>query len=361
MVKYFKFFSIQTLRLAFLSSIQYPVSRKMVSLPSLLKLLPCRIRGRVKRTILDSDLFAYLNTRWIAHLIDNLERGNYKPRVAYLEATNKCNANCLMCPREKMTRPTGVMDMGLFKNVVNQLVDLNIEEIRLHNFGEPLLDENIAKKINYIKSRDQNIKLNFYTNAYSLSEELAREFVNSKLDRIFISIDEIDPDAYFKIRKLDLETVEKNVMRLMDIRNEMKVDKPEIYVCLTRVDQPDSSVNAFIDKWQTRADMVTVGGAHDWASQKDGVSINGINRLKKWPCVYLWNDLYVLWDGRATICCEDFDGLNIVGDLNNETVLDVWNSGKFKAIRKLMKENKRNGIKVCSGCSLRPLWSCYDE
>ena len=65
---------------------------------------------------------------------------NFHPLEVHIENTNACDAHCIMCPREKMTRKTGFMDYDLFCKIIDQIVSTwGIDSIHLHGFGEPLL------------------------------------------------------------------------------------------------------------------------------------------------------------------------------------------------------------------------------
>ena len=52
------------------------------------------------------------------------------PRLLSIELTNACNANCIMCPRSKLTRKTAQMDFELFKKIIDNCQDRNVGEIK---------------------------------------------------------------------------------------------------------------------------------------------------------------------------------------------------------------------------------------
>ena len=45
-----------------------------------------------------------------------------------------------------------------------------------------------------------------------------------------------------------------------------------------------------------------------------------------YPCYRPWLTFTVLWDGRVSLCCADFDGRTILGDLRTSTIQEIWNS-----------------------------------
>ena len=57
-----------------------------------------------------------------------------------------------MCPRGNHTRKQNIMDMELFKKIVDEVAVLDtIREVCLSGFGEPLIDKNLIEKIKYCK------------------------------------------------------------------------------------------------------------------------------------------------------------------------------------------------------------------
>ena len=51
-------------------------------------------------------------------------------------------------------------------------------------------------------------------------------------------------------------------------------------------------------------------------------------------CFYPWSALSVLCDGRAVTCCMDYNGVQGVGDLNFQSVMEIWNGPVLSAIRR---------------------------
>jgi radical SAM protein with 4Fe4S-binding SPASM domain len=78
----------------------------------------------------------------------------------------------------------------------------------------------------------------------------------------------------------------------------------------------------------------------------------------QFPCYRLWLTFTVLWDGRVSMCCADFDGRHVFGDLNSQTIAEVWNSPLYMAARRQHLES--GGPEICRSCDLpkkdSPLW-----
>ena len=48
-----------------------------------------------------------------------------------------------------------------------------------------------------------------------------------------------------------------------------------------------------------------------------------------YPCYRLWLTFTVLWDGRVSLCCADFDGRHVLGDLNTSSIREIWNAEPY--------------------------------
>lgn len=71
----------------------------------------------------------------------------------------------------------------------------------------------------------------------------------------------------------------------------------------------------------------------------------------KSPCIYPFHQLMVRSDGKVSQCCNDALALTAMGDLTNQTIMEVWNGEPFQKMRENML-NGRHCISTCSGCDV---------
>ena len=66
----------------------------------------------------------------------------------------------------------------------------------------------------------------------------------------------------------------------------------------------------------------------------------------------------MLWDGRVSLCCADFDGRVTLGDLRTSTIKDIWNNPAYRKVRRDHLDH--GGPSICQSCDLpkkdSPLW-----
>src|SRR6266542_1959861 len=71
----------------------------------------------------------------------------------HLEPTNACNANCMVCPREEMTRSVGMMTWETFCRVMDVVLPTPIPMLALVGFGEPTLHRRLTAMVEYVRAR----------------------------------------------------------------------------------------------------------------------------------------------------------------------------------------------------------------
>jgi MoaA/NifB/PqqE/SkfB family radical SAM enzyme len=273
------------------------------------------------------------------------------PEIVQIEATNLCNARCVFCPRDRMQRKQGVMDMALYRKIADETAALGIRHVRLHNFGESLIDRQLVEKIRYAKSRGI-AEVGLISNGSLLTEPVARAIVEAGLDAINISVDAGGRETFERTRVgLNYDRVMENVEGLVRVRKEAGARSPKLILSFVR-QQDSADERAFIERWSPVADKVHITDLHNWAG-----TLHTQSDIR-FPCYRPWLTFTVLWDGRVSLCCADFDGTVILGDLRAQTIAEVWNNDGFRAIRR--KHLAEGGPDICRACDLphkdSPLW-----
>jgi radical SAM protein with 4Fe4S-binding SPASM domain len=66
-------------------------------------------------------------------------------------------------------------------------------------------------------------------------------------------------------------------------------------------------------------------------------------------CYFPWHSVSILWDGSVVPCCRDYNGVEIIGDLNNQSLEEIWNGEKMKNLRKELVSGRITN-KLCNPC-----------
>lgn len=279
------------------------------------------------------------------------------PIVLRIEITNKCNINCKMCDREAMQRKLLNMEMDLFKKVIDEAVSLDIPAIGLNRFGEPTMHPQLLEMVRYAKDKGVT-HLSFSTNATLLTEELSRSLIESRcLDEVACSIDGNSTEVYNKIRKgADFEKVVKNVENFIRIRNEMGLRKPLVQINTILMKPTEKEIGQTVKRWRKLADRVWVIPIMEYGNIK-GLGINYLNIrkdvIRRYTCPQLAYMMVIYADGGTGVCCAgDSDEEINVGDLNKQTISEVWNGTKINEIRNIHFKKDFSILPICANCDL---------
>ena len=279
------------------------------------------------------------------------DRAPRLPEIVQIESTNICNAKCVFCPRDEMHRRQGIMTVDLFKKIVDECAELGITHVRMHNYGEAFMDRKLVEKVKYAK--DQGIKeVGMISNGSLITELVARGMIDAGLDAINISVDASGKEVFEATRiGLNYDKVIANIERLIRLRAESGKRRPKLILSFVRQNN-SADEQAFIEHWRAIADKIHITDLHNWAGTLNTES--DVN----YPCYRPWLTFTVLWDGRVSLCCADFDGRTILGNLNTQTIAEVWNAETYRQVRREHLES--GGPDICRACDLprkdSPLW-----
>jgi radical SAM protein with 4Fe4S-binding SPASM domain len=279
------------------------------------------------------------------------DRSPILPEIVQIESTNICNAKCVFCPRDEMHRRQGIMSLDLFRKIVDECAALGITHVRVHNYGEPFVDRKLVEKVRYAKQKGIK-EVGMISNGSLITEQVARGMIDAGLDAINISVDASGKDVFESTRiGLKYDKVIANIERLVRLRAESGRRHPKLILSFVRQNN-SADEQAFIEHWRKIADKIHITDLHNWGGtlhQRSDVN---------YPCYRPWLTFTVLWDGRVSLCCADFDGRTILGDLNTETIEQIWNNERYRAVRREHLES--GGPDVCRACDLprkdSPLW-----
>ncbi len=268
------------------------------------------------------------------------------------EVTTKCNYNCIICPREKLTRKKETMSFELFKMLFDKInkETAQYNTLTFPGMGEPLLDKTLSKKIEYAKKK--NFKALILTNASLLSINKFKELENLGLDSVRVSFYGNTPESYKSVHRVKDDSLFK---KIRDTLAEICKIKKTTQVLLTYnvVDSNnDLLVDSWITYWQDKADLLEVWRPHNWV---DGMAYRVVQQEKLKTCGRpLKTPLQVQVDGTVNMCCFDFDGKLLLGDLKEQMLKEIFQSHMFKKILECHTiGNFKNSGLICENCDQR--------
>lgn len=279
------------------------------------------------------------------------------PLHAQLQTITGCNASCVFCPHNKTARkiPAGrKMDMGLFKKIVDELLDRPVMRISPYLMNEPLLDSDLPQRIAYIaqrKKRGQFTKIN--SNGGLLSEKMAQALLDSGLDRLNFSVHGIEREAYESVMVgLKLERVLANIDRFLELKREGGYRLPRVRIAMLVTQTLQPQLPEIREYWGARNIKINLNqlenrGAHQ-AIQADEIAAHPLENYA-W-CKRMFEQVYILHDGRLVLCCADWEQCAVMGDASRQSLAEIWNGPRYAEFRRRFQDGEVKGM-LCDGCT----------
>lgn len=180
---------------------------------------------------------------------------NYRV-AANIEWTSKCNARCIMCPRDKIVAPR-IMDKALFQKVLTRLSSQDLFRVVIAGYGEPTTHPRFNEMIELL--RGNPIQFDMVTNGQLLNQEKIAK-IDGVIENIIVSFSSINTKVYNRVHaNLDQKIVLSNII----LANKM-LKKTKLIISLTPLS----------DCLETLPDTIA------WFRK------NGINALSMSPSLY---------------------------------------------------------------------------
>ena len=271
------------------------------------------------------------------------------PPYLQIEPSSICNYRCVFCFETDKTFTNkkngfmGTMDIDLFKTIIDQ-AENNIEFISIASRGEPLVNKNIDKMLEYTEGKFLNLKLN--TNASLLNEKFIHAILSGGVKTVVFSADAAEEKLYAKLRvNGELKKVVKNIELFNDIRQK-SYPKSKIISRVSGVKFNDEqSIDTMESFWKKMVDQVAFVDYNPWENiyDKDPSDISK-------PCSDLWRRMFIWWDGKVNPCDSDYKSKLVVGNINDNNISELWKSDKYREYRRLHISNSRKNLHPCNNC-----------
>ncbi len=125
-----------------------------------------------------------------------------------LELTAKCNALCVMCPREAIASPRP-MQLDVLRQVVERLDARDVYRVVIAGYGEPTTHPRFRECLALL--RTARVRLDMVSNG-QLLDEARLALLDGLLHTLVVSFSSVDPDVYRSVHvNLDQQRVMHNI------------------------------------------------------------------------------------------------------------------------------------------------------
>jgi len=249
-----------------------------------------------------------------------------------------------MCPHRLVVRKK-FMDMRLVEKIINECHNRPVTIIP-HQMGDPFADSRMIDILK--KCKEANLRIALSTTAFLLTEDKIRELMKIEVDQINISIDSLQKNVYEKIRQnLDFNKIMANIMDIL----KYKIGKTKVLLSAVNL-----GFNKGVDKDLKR---FCKGKPIDGVQFESYIQFPDVNdkrlpqprKRNRQYCYRLGSDMVIMSDARVSKCCIDYNGIDVLGDVNRQTIEDIWNGEKRRDLLNYIKQHGRK-LYPCGTCNL---------
>ncbi len=292
----------------------------------------------------------------------------FNGRIA-IEPTNACNLKCRLCPTwQHMQRERGFMEFEDFRNIIDGNKDI-LKRINMIFAGEPLLNQNVFKMVKYAENK--NIEVLLSSNTTLFNDEKIKELFESGLSYLIVCLDGATKETHEQYRQgSDFEKIKANIEKICRIKKEGGFKKPYIILQFIVMKQNEHEIediikmakNFGVDKLDLKT--LSLGSFVDISKKIELAKENlpndtkysrfifqdGHLATKSKPVLCSWlKQTVILWNGDVAMCCYDFNGDMVIGNISKDGGLKkILKSKKYKEYRKMATQRK---LKLCQNCN----------
>lgn len=325
-------------------------------------------------------LLGYYTSRVICHPL-------IPPEHVYFSLTNRCNLRCKMCEISKNSTPEdSELSTDKVKDIIMQIRGMGINHI-IFSGGEPLLRKDLVEIIKF--AHENNIQMvDLITNGTMLDDIIMKELIGAGLNHIGISIDGLSQTSSSIRGPGVFEKVISNIANLNIYKNKHGKYLPSLGINFTIMGENVHDMLPLVDLARKMKCLFISFQPVLFNNTK--MFINRKNAL--WPCAERIGDLRKVVrellrlkkESRGVNIFTDSDVLNslpdyflgrrphadfkcyeaikrivitceghlwscqgILGDLNKNTLSQIWHSSKTKKVRQDIKKCKRHCLQDC--------------
>ena len=269
------------------------------------------------------------------------------PASILVETTLRCPADCIFCPNKKITgRPTD-MPWELFTKIVDECRGKGVAEFHPFINGEPLANPYLEDSLDYISRNLPEAAVHIYTNGYLLDERTTSILLRYNVREVHFSIDGLSKQVYEQHRRgLVYERVIANVRDFLG-KLRHHPERVATRVVFTMTPDNEGEVAAFRRFWEGLVDIVDVLPCDGRGGEGRIPAFMDAQRL---GCFQVAERTYILSDGNVVLCCKDWAGYTVLGNVKDESLQSIWNSPEYRSLRDDISHGRIADCEACRRC-----------
>jgi len=285
----------------------------------------------------------------------------YHPWSIQVALVQGCNRRCWVCgingvPKEKQIGRNRI-ELGVLEKTFTQLAKwLPKIRVEINSHGEPTLHPKFYDCLRVMRDVFPKASLQLQTNSdlwYKNPVDEIERMWDAGLDALIINCYAQGRREYF-VKTLTAANIPFVDYYYNNPKNESgnRYRKPGSQFILLWEDLGmvnETSVRG--DTKRTNKRLHNSGGNCD----QDEIALRTGQRVYPLPlpskCSKVFRELILNWDGTIPLCCQDWNDVQLMGDIQTTHIRDIWFGEKYHLARQLLYRRRRDLLKPCSACN----------
>jgi len=272
-----------------------------------------------------------------------------------IEPTNRCNLQCKMCFSHTSGRAKGDMSLANFERIVAELATIpTVRFVSVNVGGEPLLHPEFERMLELIAGHGWIT--GFSTNGMLLTPRICKKIITTDVGRVDVGLDATGPKVEAIRVGMNYQTVKRNILTLLAMRNTTNSRCPEVGInCAFTDDHKLVDAMSLLTEMGPHVDMIRILPAinEDMTFQQENLfDPVHLNNHCPSPDGYAG----ILWNGDVVPCCKDISAKTVMGNAFEEGVLGVFNNQRYTSLREASHERFEGEciqeLKRCFRCQI---------
>ncbi len=266
-----------------------------------------------------------------------------------IETVDACNLRCKHCFRHDDLKQDLDMDgvnsgqrfpLDALARVLAEGRQWGLNSINFGFSGEWAVNVDYLKMIE-MADRAGIIDIRTITNGLPLTEAKIEAIVESPLRIFSISVDAATPESYKRLKGVDgFDKIVGLVRHASRHKRKLGLDFPLLRVSYYPSPESAGEESRFIEIFRDLVDFI------DLQEFKD-IRHLGPHELRS-DCLMPFRRLAIFADGRVAPCCSLYSNKLIVGNVNQNSLKEIWDSPEMETLRRELIDNRPRSI--CELC-----------
>lgn len=263
-----------------------------------------------------------------------------------IETSAVCNRKCVFCPNATTARPDELMDVKLIIKIIEELRDLRYKGvITLYLYNEPFRDPRLLQIVEYITAVLPQACIGVSTNGdfFKTAADIQAAY-DAGVRQLTINV--YNAAEGMLNAEAGQQRAARRAVVLQSFLDELKVDQK---ASLYRYAPPGKRIGRVEHKYG----VIEHGrmGSFELQNRSGNIAhlIPALTEPLQKMCVRPFRFMNVNWKGEVVLCCNDYHGDIVFGNVADRSLVNIWNDPRMHSYRVALLKKDRD-IGLCRGC-----------